>query len=176
MGGRAEDVTELRAAESGSNAGAGSYSDSPTSEIQALLSDPGTFQEGLRVMARYQGYSAPVEHLTYTDGCKVRTTRTGRRYYDRSVVADVTPNPTGGAPFVTFYKPSTTWRSYHALASIMDHEAVHFFQHRKELVAGRTSRQVELPAYEYQFSRPSFEAAPAMFQWRMRERYLELGG
>ena len=137
----------------GSSDGAGDGTEGAPKEIAGLLKDPQTRQAGLRAAVRYEGYPSELAESTFYKN----------QYYvnDDGFTEWETAAVTRGG-VMTFYKPAFS-STYGTLASMIDHEAVHYYQYK---FYGPTRDQYtrdlrELAAYTYQLRQQNFmQSAP----------------
>ncbi len=133
-------------------------------EIEALLRDPKTAQEGLRRLAAHKGLNVPAESIVF-DG-------TRRVVWSNGHWAAATTNLKTG--LMTFYGATIEDGNYWITSSIVDHEYSHWLQHK---FPSATAIH-EIRAYHHQIQQPDFHSTPRYFQdgtirqlWRQLNEY-----
>jgi hypothetical protein len=131
-----------------------SFADAPPS-LRALLENPETQTEGLRALAKYEGYG------NIADVIKASETY----YYNQYNRPDPSVNAIVVGGKMTVY-PSAFTHGFYGLASIIDHEAVHVYQFRTygPATTKRERGLREFAAYKYQSTRSNFWNAGYNFQ------------
>lgn len=120
--------------------------------------DPAVRQEGIRATARLTGRGYLADSIFYED-----------RFYtppDRRTPSYTTGAVADGSK-ITFFIPAFRW-NYTALQSILEHEMIHWWQHRLRGWHRDDPIEVEwreMQAYKYQVESPTFARAPLDFRY-----------
>ena len=135
------------------------FEDAPA-EVRDMLTsrDPAVRQEGIRATARLTGRGYLADSIFYED-----------RFYtppDRRTPSYTTGAVADGSK-ITFFIPAFRW-NYTALQSILEHEMIHWWQHRLRGWHRDDPIEVEwreMQAYKYQVESPTFARAPLDFRY-----------